>query len=75
MAQEGVISTDNAVIAKKKEGDTVKPFDTVTVYATDKAQFMKAGEKWPVHPLLAEKLIASGKATKEKPKAKADEAS
>ena len=68
MAQEGAITTDNAVIPKTKEGDGVKPFDTVTVYATAKAVHIKKGEKWVVHPNLAEKLIASGKATKDKPK-------
>jgi hypothetical protein len=66
--QEGVISTDNAVIAEKKDGDGVKPFDTVTIYATKKAGFIKAGEKWVVHPVLAAKLIASGKATEKSPK-------
>jgi len=62
--QEGVISTENAVIpATVNDGDMVRPFDTVTVYATEKAGFLKAGEKWSVHPLLAKKLIDSGKAT------------
>lgn len=66
--QEGVISTENAVIAEKvKDGDKVRPFDTVKVYATKKAGFIKEGEEWPVHPLLARKLIDSGKATEKKP--------
>jgi hypothetical protein len=43
----------------------IKPNDPVTVYATEKAQFMKPGQEWEVHSALAEKLIASGKATKE----------
>lgn len=41
----------------------VLPNDDVTVYATDKARFYRAGEAFQVHKVQAEKLIADGKAT------------
>jgi len=60
MAQE--ITAENSVGTKAKEG-FVRGQDMVTVYATAKALFVKEGEAMNVHQLLAEKLIASGKAT------------
>lgn len=48
----------------------VKPQEPVTVYATDKlAGIHPAGEEMTVHRALAAKMIASGKVTKDKPKA------
>jgi hypothetical protein len=49
-----------------KDGE-VRPFDTTTVYATAKSG-MAVGSPMEVHPALAEKLVKSGKATKEAPK-------
>jgi hypothetical protein len=46
---------------------TVKLQDDVTVYATEKTKFYAKGEAFKVHSAQAEKLIASGKATKEAP--------
>jgi hypothetical protein len=45
----------------------VKPVDDVTVYATDKAKFVNAGEPMVVHSVQADKLVASGKATRTAP--------
>lgn len=42
----------------------VRPQDNVTVYATDKTVYVAAGEPMEVHTALADKLIASGKASK-----------
>lgn len=50
----------------------VRPYETVTVYATSKGGFHKEGEELVVHPLLAEKLITQGKATDKAPKTKED---
>ena len=47
-------------------GELVRPNDNTTVFATDKYKFEKAGTEIEVHVLLAEKLIAAGKATAEK---------
>jgi hypothetical protein len=63
MAQE--ITTKTAL----KKGE-IKPNDMVTVYATAKAVHMQEGAEWEVHSALAEKLIASGKATETAPKKK-----
>ena len=71
MAQEAgekgaaVITTKTAVLPKKNADGSqpVKPFDTVVVYATDKAQYVASGEEMEVNPALAAKLISSGKAT------------
>lgn len=51
----------------KNEG-VVKLNEKVTVYATSKAKHYNEGEEFEVHPVLAEKLIQSGKATKTAPK-------
>jgi len=65
MAQEITTQT----VQELPEGSNlVRPFDKVKVYATDKAKFVAAGTEIEEHPLLVEKLIASGKATKDKPK-------
>lgn len=64
MAQE---ITTKSVLPK----GTIKPNDPVTVHATAKAgEFMAEGAPWEVHAALAEKLIASGKATAELQKRK-----
>jgi hypothetical protein len=60
-----VLTTEMAAPLKNK--DEVRPYDKVTVYATN-SKHLKEGEAIEVHPLLAEKLIASGKATKDAPK-------
>ena len=52
----------------------VKPVDDVTVYATEKTKFVPAGQPFTVHSVQAEKLIASGKASKTKPAANATKA-
>ena len=59
-------------MVKKKEepkGEVVKVQEKTTVYATGtgKPQVAKGGQM-SVHPILAEKLIAAGKATAEAPK-------
>lgn len=48
----------------------VRGTDTVKVYWTAKAKHVKEGDEVEVHPELAKKLIASGKATDKAPKAK-----
>jgi hypothetical protein len=53
-----------------KNKNEVRPFDTVTIYWTDKAKHVKAGASEDVHPELAKNLIESGKATDKAPKAK-----
>lgn len=65
MAQENI--TD----APLPEGsELVKLQEPVTVYATGKLSATHAvGEEMNVHRALAEKLIASGKATKDDPNA------
>lgn len=69
MAQEATPITTGAIKQNKEAngGDLVRPGDVVTVYATDKAKFQKVGAEMEVHPALAEKLIASGKATDKAP--------
>jgi hypothetical protein len=54
--------------------DLVRPADLVTVYATrgKHNKHVKEGEAMEVHTLLADKLIASGKATKTAPAGKKD---
>ncbi|MBD8389658.1 hypothetical protein [Dysgonomonas sp. BGC7] len=51
-----------------KKGEVIKLNEKVTVYATDKSRHYKKGEEIKVHQVLADKLIAAGKATKESPK-------
>ena len=51
-----------------EDKNQVRPYDKVKVYAAGTGGYHKAGEELEVHPLLAEKLIAQGKATKEAPK-------
>lgn len=46
-----------------KEG-VVKLNEKVTVYATAKSKHYKEGEEFEVHPILADKLVEAGKATK-----------
>lgn len=43
----------------------VMPFDTITVYSTDKVQdiYPKVGTPITLHPEAARKLVAAGKAT------------
>jgi hypothetical protein len=54
---------------KPLTGGKVRGKDKVTVYATKKLSATHTeGEAMEVHPALAEKLIASGKATKAEPK-------
>ena len=56
---------------KEKKEKAVKPVDQVTVYATEKLKaYYKVGDPIKVHSVQAEKMIESGKATKEAPKAK-----
>ncbi len=66
MAQE---ITTETVQPLAEDSGLVRPYDKVKVYATDKAKFVAAGTEIEEHPLLADKLVASGKATKDKPKA------
>lgn len=58
-----------------KRAGVIRPQDPVTVYATamvgnSKNNDYKTGDAMEVHSVLAEKLIAQGKATKEAPKTK-----
>ena len=46
----------------------VLPQEPVQVYPTEKDPFNKQGEPYTVHRALAEKLVASGKASMTKPK-------
>lgn len=48
----------------------VRGTDVVKIYWTAKAKHVKEGDEVEVHPELAKKLIASGKATGKAPKAK-----
>ena len=49
---------------EKSEGKIVKVAQKVTVYATGSGRgYIKKGEEISVHPLLAAKLVATGKAT------------
>lgn len=64
-------------VEKAKREGQIMPFDKVVVYATKKvadsksiADINEEGQEMEVHPALAEKLIQSGKATKEAPKKK-----
>lgn len=52
---------------ESKEG-VVKVAEKVTVYATKTAIHYKEGAAFEVHPLLADKLVEAGKATKTAPK-------
>lgn len=58
-------------MSDKKE-KKIKPVDNTKVYSTDKlkAIYPVIGTEIEVHTSQAEKLIASGKATKEKPTSK-----
>lgn len=53
-----------------EDKNQVRPYEKTKVYATGTGGYHKAGEELEVHPLLAEKLLAAGKATKEAPKDK-----
>lgn len=71
MAQEGVLKTEKTAAIPDLKGELkVKPFDTSIVYATAKAVHVAEGAEMEVHPVLAAKLIASGKATEKQAKAK-----
>jgi hypothetical protein len=48
----------------------IKLNDKIEVYGTGKVATMPEGAEVKVHPELAKKLIAAGKATKSKPKDK-----
>lgn len=63
MAQE----ISEKTISKLQNEDEVRPFDKEVIYSTG-VGFHSEGEKLEVHPLLAAKLIAQGKATKDAPK-------
>lgn len=66
MAQE----LNTKMTVKLPEGsDLVRPADLVTVYSTKGKhnKHVAEGEPMEVHTILADKLIASGKATKEAP--------
>ena len=65
MAQE----LNSKMVAAAPEG-LVRATDVVKVYWTAKAKHVKEGDEVEVHPELAKKLIASGKASKTAPKAK-----
>lgn len=65
MAQELNTKQKEATL---KPGE-IRPNDTTTVYATDKAKHHAAGTEMEVHTMLAEKLVAAGKATAEPQKA------
>lgn len=51
-----------------KTGEVVKLSEKVAVYGTGKGIYHKAGEMYEVHPLLAGKLVKSGKASMAAPK-------
>jgi ABC-type branched-subunit amino acid transport system ATPase component len=83
MPQDFTVGSDNQQINKQrleslqkqaKERGEVFPYDIVTVHATKKlvdsasiADIQRVGQAMEVHSAVAEKLIAAGKATKEKP--------
>lgn len=48
---------------EESEDKVVKLNEKVTVYATDKDKHHTKGESYDVHPELAKKLIAAGKAS------------
>ena len=66
MAQELTTQTTEKL---PEDSNLVRPYEKVKVYATEKAKFVPVGTEIEEHPLLAEKLVSSGKATKDKPKA------
>lgn len=45
----------------------VRPYEKTTIWVTGVGGFHKEGRELKVHPLLAAKLIAAGKATDKKP--------
>lgn len=62
MAQEATPLTTGAIKQVNPDETIVRPHDKVTVYSTGNA-FAAKGDAMEVHPELAKKLIASGKAT------------
>jgi hypothetical protein len=46
----------------------VRVRERVSVYATDKSKYYRAGDEMKVHPELAKKLVKAGKATEKAPK-------
>jgi hypothetical protein len=63
-----------ALKKQAKENGEVFPYETIDVYATDKAvkektlpEIKEAGKKLTVHVNIAEKLVKKGLVTKEKP--------
>lgn len=70
IAMPDVMTTNNALSPDRK----VKPKEDVTIYATAALKDIDgigAGDPMVVHTALAEKLVASGKATKNAPTDKA----
>lgn len=65
--------TEKTVQPLPEGSNLVRPYDKVVVYSTGSTPFSKEGEEMEVHPLLAKKLIASGKARKDKKEAKKEE--
>lgn len=53
--------------ADEKKGSIVKVAEKVTVYMTKKSKYYTEGTPVDVHPLLAKKLIAAGKASETTP--------
>lgn len=57
-------------INKMAQEEKVKKTDLTTVYGTGKSKNMPLGKEYKVHKLVAEKLLKSGKASKEQTKGK-----
>jgi hypothetical protein len=64
MSQIAEKGKEKELTAPLKDGK-IRPNDMTTVYSTGLGGFTKAGEPMEVHTVLAEKLIAQGKATSE----------
>ena len=69
MANEKLIKV-GAGEGEEVQGTYVDLTEGVTIYATDKAPFHKEGSEVFASPYVAEKMVAKGWASKDKPKAK-----
>jgi hypothetical protein len=49
---------------EEKKEETIDFSDRVTIEATVKSKYMTLGKTYEVHPILAKKLIAKGRAKK-----------
>lgn len=67
--KEPKVMTEAAITPKVEEGP-IDLTDRVTVYATDSAPFHGKGETVEASQFVADKMLANGWATKEKPKDK-----